>query len=275
MRLRRRPSFTAICIAAAAAAAATLLFTAEGCRRAAIQEPDALALIRERGTLRVAVEGVYLPWNFHGDDGKLTGFDVELARILAEKLGVEAEFVETVWDSLLPGLADGSWDIVCNEVEPTDDRAATYDFTVPYANITTVVVVRADRAADFPTPAALRGKTVAGSITSTYIAIARANGAYPVPTDTVEETMKLVEEGSADAMLDSNITFLDYKRVHPDTPLAVACENPDPSPVAIPMAKGEATESLRNALDAAIEELREDGTLRELSVRFFGGDLTK
>ena len=63
---------------------------------------DELSQIQESGVLKVGVEGTYPPYTYHDEDGELTGFDVEVAKAIADKLGVEADFTESAWDSLLP-----------------------------------------------------------------------------------------------------------------------------------------------------------------------------
>ena len=106
--------------------------SAAGASSAAGPAPvDLLEAIRTRGTLVVATEGAWSPWTFHDESDQLVGFDVEVAAALAEKLGVKAEFVEGAWDGLFAGLDSGRYDMVCNGVELTEERALTYDFTVP------------------------------------------------------------------------------------------------------------------------------------------------
>ena len=71
------------------------------------------------------------PWSYHDESDTLVGYDVEVSRAIAEKLGVEPEYVESDWDSLFAGLDAGRYDIVCNGVEVTEERAKTYAFTTP------------------------------------------------------------------------------------------------------------------------------------------------
>ena len=77
---------------------------------------DELAQIQESGKLKVGVEGTYPPYTYHDDNGELTGFDVEVAKAIADKLGVEADFTESDWDSLLAGIDSGRLDTVINAV---------------------------------------------------------------------------------------------------------------------------------------------------------------
>ena len=80
------------------------------------------------------------PWSFHDESDTLVGYDVEVSRAIAEKLGVEPEYVESDWDSLFAGLDAGRYDLVCNGVEVTEERAKTYDFTTPYGYIHTCLL---------------------------------------------------------------------------------------------------------------------------------------
>ena len=105
---------------------------------------DLLSTIQSRGTLIVALEGAWQPWSFHDADDTLVGYDVEVSRAIAEKLGVEPEYVESDWDSLFAGMDAGRYDMVCNGVEVTEERSKTYDFTTPYGYIHTALAVKKD-----------------------------------------------------------------------------------------------------------------------------------
>ena len=89
----------------------------------------------------MALEGAWQPWSFHDADDTLVGYDVEVSRAIAEKLGVEPEYVESDWDSLFAGMDAGRYDMVCNGVEVTEERSKTYDFTTPYGYIHTALAV--------------------------------------------------------------------------------------------------------------------------------------
>ena len=92
----------------------------------------------------VGVEGTYYPFTYHDETtNELTGFDIEIAKIVAQGLGVEVEFVESDWDSLLVALDTKKVDTVINDVTATDDRRLKYDFTNPYFYYGRQVVVKA------------------------------------------------------------------------------------------------------------------------------------
>ena len=90
---------------------------------------DRLAAAQARGTLIVALEGAWSPWCYHDDTDTLVGYDVEVSRAIAGQLGLEPEYVEGEWDGLFAGLDAGRYDIVCNGVEVTEERAKSYDFS--------------------------------------------------------------------------------------------------------------------------------------------------
>ena len=234
---------------------------------------DQLAAIKANGKLVVALEGAWQPWSYHDESDTLVGYDVEVSRAIAEKLGVEPEYVESDWDSLFAGLDAGRFDIVCNGVEVTDERAKTYDFTTPYGYIHTALAVRKDNE-DIKSFEDLKGKTTANSLASTYMELAESYGATVQGIDTLEETIQLLTAGRIDATLNADVSFYDYLNVHPDADFKLVAQTEDASHVAIPVRKGDDSASLLEAINTAIEELRADGTLKALGEKYFGQDIS-
>ena len=234
---------------------------------------DQLAAIQANGKLVVALEGAWQPWSYHDESDTLVGYDVEVSRAIAEKLGVEPEYVESDWDSLFAGLDAGRFDIVCNGVEVTDERAKTYDFTTPYGYIHTALAVRKDNE-DIKSFEDLKGKTTANSLASTYMELAESYGATVQGIDTLEETIQLLTAGRIDATLNADVSFYDYLNVHPDADFKLVAQTEDASHVAIPVRKSDDSASLLEAINTAIEELRADGTLKALGEKYFGQDIS-
>ena len=222
---------------------------------------DLLKTIQERGTIIVGLEGDWAPWSYVDENDELTGYDVEVAKAIADKLGVEIQIVPGEWDGLFAGMDAGRYDMVVNGVEVTEERADKYDFSTPYAYIRTALIVKGDNDS-IKTFEDLKGKKTANSIASTYMNLAESYGATCYGVSTLDETLTMV-------------SFTDYMAQHPDSNLKVVATTEDASNVAIPMRKGDETASLREAVNKAIDELREDGTLSELSTRFFGEDISK
>lgn len=235
---------------------------------------DLLKTIQERGTIIVGLEGDWAPWSYVDENDELTGYDVEVAKAIADKLGVEIQIVPGEWDGLFAGMDAGRYDMVVNGVEVTEERADKYDFSTPYAYIRTALIVKGDNDS-IKTFEDLKGKKTANSIASTYMNLAESYGATCYGVSTLDETLTMVLQGRVDATLNAIVSFTDYMAQHPDSNLKVVATTEEASNVAIPMRKGDETASLREAVNKAIDELREDGTLSELSTRFFGEDISK
>ncbi len=260
--------------------AAALLLTASlaGCGQEKPQATDMgndlLSAIQAKGEIVVAMEGTWAPWTYHNESGELVGYDVEVANAIAEKLGVKATFVEGGWDGLLAGLESGRYDIMVNGVDIDEERQEKYDFSVPYAYNRTAVIVRGDDDS-VQSMEDLSGKNTANTITSTYAAVAQKYGAQVTPVDDLNQTFELLLTERIDATLNAEVTYYDYMKAHPDANLKIACLDSEATQAAIPMRKGEETAALRQAIDQALNELSEDGTLSELSIKYFGVDLSQ
>nr|WP_325212600.1 transporter substrate-binding domain-containing protein [uncultured Oscillibacter sp.] len=233
-----------------------------------------LTQIQQRGEIIVAVEGTWAPWTYHDENDQLVGYDVEIARSIAEKLGVEVNFVEGEWDGLLAGLDAGRYDIMVNGVDIDETRAEKYDFSTPYAYNRTAVMVRADNE-EIRSMEDLDGKSTANTLNSTYANVAEGYGAEVTGVDDFIQTVELLNSGRIDATLNAEVSYYDYMAQHPDANIKIACIDPASTQVAIPMRKGEESAALLEAVNAALAELGENGTLSELSVKYFGTDISK
>lgn len=234
---------------------------------------DRLSQIEDKGQITVAMEGTWSPWTYHDASGQLVGYDTEVAKGIAEYLGVEAVFVEGEWDGLLAGLDAGRYDIMANGVDVTSERQEAYDFSIPYAYNRTAVITRTDSTIDSMDD--LAGKTTANTISSTYAEVAESYGAKVTGVDDLNQTFELLRTGRIDATLNAEVVFYDYMEVHPDAPFKIACIDDVVHEVAIPVKKGENSAALLEKINEAITEMSESGRLSELSMKYFGTDISR
>jgi len=239
---------------------------------AAAAEGDLLQQIQERGRLIIATEGNWSPWTYHDENDKLTGFDIEVGTLIAESLGVAPDFKEAAWDAILTGVDNRVFDIACNGVGYTEERAESYAFSDPYVYTEVALVVRKDNE-DIHTFEDLAGKKTANSPNSTYAQRAEAVGAEVTYVDTLGETMALLTQGRVDATINAKDSVNDYLSEHPDANIKIVLTVPGEK-VCYPMKKGGETDTLVAAVNEALAKAREDGTLAALSVKYFGQDLT-
>ena len=240
---------------------------------AAAMADSGLETIQSKGTLVIATEGNWSPWTYHDGNGVLTGFDIEIGTLIAERLGVKPEFKEVPWESILAGVDQNRFDIACNGVGYTEERAEKITFSDPYVYTEAVLVVRKDNQ-DINTLEDLQGKTTSNSPNSTYAMKAEEMGASVQYVDTLGETMMMLEQGRVDATINAKSSVDDYLREHPDANIRIALIFPG-EPVCYPVRKGAETETLIAAVNEILAKARENGTLKELSERYFGQDLTK
>lgn len=251
---------------------ASLVGSLAGIACSAAQEDDSLKAVQEAGVLKIGTEGTYAPYSYHDEDGNLTGFDIEIAEKVAEKLGVEAEFIETKWDAMIAGLDAGRFDIIANQVGITEERQEKYDFTEPYTYIHGALIVSEDNT-EIQSFEDLDGKKCAQTLTSNWGKTAESYGATLVGVDGFEQSIELIESGRADATLNSEVALYDYLEQKPDAAIKSVALSEEASIVGIPVRKGE--DALFEAINQAILELKEDGTLTEISEAYFGKDITQ
>ena len=237
------------------------------------QPADLLSQIQSRGSIVIATEGDWSPWTYHDEADQLTGLDVELGQLIAEELGVTAEFQETDWDAILAGVDSGRFDIACNGVGNTPERAEKYNFSIPYVYPRKALVVRKDNDT-IHTIADLAGKRTANSPNSTYAQIAEEAGAEVTYVNTLAETMQALEQGRVDATLNAKESVEDYLREHPDANLKIVYEE-EGTWVCIPTRKDAASESLLAEINKILDAAQRDGRLSALSEKYFGIDLTQ
>lgn len=233
---------------------------------------NSLESVKASGKLRIGTEGTYAPFTFHDADGKLTGFDVEIAEDVAKRLGVKAEFIETQWDGIFAGMDAKRFDTIFNEVSITDERKEKYDFSDPYIVSKAVLIVSEDNQ-DIKSFADLKGKKAGQSLTSNLGKIATDNGAEIVSTEGFNQAIDLLTSGRIDATVNDGLSFLDLKKQKPDIKIKKVDEIAEGSHSAAVFLKG--NDELVQAVNEALAAMQADGTYLKISEKYFGADVSK
>ena len=247
---------------------------AESAAGAESSEDDLLAKIQKSGKIVIAMEGNWAPWTYEDESGNLVGFEVEVSGAVAEKLGVTPEYVTGEWDGLLAGVQAGRYDVMANGVGYTDERAQAYYYSDFYAFNRTVLVVRGDNE-EIKSMEDLAGKTTCNSANSTYQLTAEKYGATVKDVESLSGTIDELLAGRVDATLNAEVSINDYMKEQPDANIKIAAYDPEVEQVGMIMPYGESSESLRAALNDALKQLRDDGTLAAISNKYFGMDITE
>ncbi len=229
--------------------------------------------IKERGTLRVGLEGTYPPFSFQGDDGKLTGFEVEFAQDLAKHLGVKAELKPTKWDGMLASLDAKRVDVVINQVTISDERKKKYDFSTPYTVSGIQALVKKGNEASVTKPDDLKGKKVGVGLGTNYEQWLREN-VQGVDVRTYDDDPTKYQDlrvGRINVILVDRLAALDLVKKTHDT-LAVAGAPFSRLDSGVALRKG--NPELLAAIDKAIAEMKQDGSLEKISQKWFGADVT-
>jgi L-cystine transport system substrate-binding protein len=259
-------------LALAACGATNSTSSSSSTSSSAASQGTVLKTIEKNKQLRIGVEGTYPPFSYHDTkSGELVGFEVEIAKVIAEDLGVEPVFVETKWDSLIAGLDVNKYDIVINNVGVTEERQKAYDFTDPYFESYGQLAVSKDSGVQ--TLADYSGKKSAQSTTSNFAQNARDLGAEIVPVDGFNQAVELVSSGRADGTINDYITFLTYFKEHPESTLKLIDEKlPSNDKIGIILQK-ENTD-FQTKLNDIIAKRTEDGTFKQIFEKYLGEDIS-
>ena len=258
----------------AATGVAAILFLAA---RFFIQpEDEAWARIQERGVITFATDPTYPP--FEGLDavgGDFFGFDIDLARALAERLGLKAEFEAVSYDGLIGTLVVGRDEAVISAWVIQPERGKEASFTPSYFNAGVVLVTRTNTTVSGEPQAWAAGKTLAAEYGSQGDALIRkwsrlVAGLTPISAPDTEAAMQAVMAGEADgALVDAVAAYEFLRRDVPMERLKIAAPIPESNAPYV-IAVSAKSQTLLRELSRALNEMEADGSLGELRVKWFG-----
>jgi len=205
--------------------------------------------------------------------GNLTGFDVEIGRAIAAKLGVKPEFTTTEWSGILAGLQAGKYDVIVNQVAATDKRREVFDFSGPYVISYPQLIIRADETRKLETAADLKGKKIGVGQGSNYAELAKSiDGAEVRTYPGAPEYLQDLATGRIDAAINDSL-LIPYLREKTKLPVKAGAPIGKPDSNAIPFRKG--SPKFQLAINKALEELKADGSYAKISTRWFERDVSK
>jgi len=224
-----------------------------------------------RGTLRIALEGTYPPFNFRDPaSGQLAGYDVDVAQTVAMRMGLDPQFVLTEWRAILPALRAGRVDVAISQVIITPQREKAFDFSAPYLYSQSQLIVRENERATYRTLVDLKRRKLGVRQDSVFEQQAMAVPGIDIKRyPAVPENLQDLAFGRIDALLDDSL-LVAYLVKQTQLPLKAGARIGAPERVGIAMRKGRP--AFRLAIDKALREARLDGTLRALSLKWFGQD---
>jgi cystine transport system substrate-binding protein len=241
---------------------------------AARADDDLLDQVKHRGTLQIALEGTFPPFNYKAPNGQLDGYDVDVAKAVAAKLGVKPEFVTTEWSGIIAGLQAKRYDVIVNQVAITPEREKALDFSPPYTYSTAQLIQRKNDDRQFKSLDELRGHKLGVSLGSNYNDMAKSVPGIDVKTyPGAPEYLRDLASGRLDAALNDRL-MLAYLIKTSNLPLRTGANvGTDEDQMGIPFRKG--NPKFAKAIADAIDQLKQDGTLTKISEKWFGIDVSK
>ncbi len=237
-------------------------------------EDTSLTDVQAKGTLVVGCDDGFPPMGFVGDNDEITGFDIELAKAVAEKMGVKAEVKAIDWPSKEMSLNSGKIDVIWNGYTINKDRNGQVEFTKPYLNNKQVIVVLKDSAV--MTKADLAGKVVAAQEDSSGLDAIQGDEEFANSVSAVNTYAQYLpalmdlQNGRVEAVVIDNVV-IDYVMNQTPGVYRVLAEDMGSEYYGIGCRKDGV--ALREAIDQALDEMAEDGTLDKLSGKWFGSNI--
>ena len=226
----------------------------------------------DKDTFVLGFDDTFVPMGFKGDDGKYTGFDIELAEEISKKIGKKIEYQPIDWTMKESELKNGNIDFIWNGFSITEERKKELDFTKAYLKNKQIIITLKD--SDIKTKEDLNGKVVAAQDQSSAV---DAIGDYKdnfkelVTFSTNDEALRDLEAGRCDAVVADEVLSKYYINLKGADNYKVLEDNFGEEEYAVGVRKGD--QELIDAWNKAYDELVKDGTASELSKKWFGDDI--
>ena len=251
---------------------ATLLLGVVGCGSSNDATTDATS--EDGNVIIVGLDDTFSPMGFRDENNELIGFDIDLAKAAGEKMGAEIQFQPIDWDTKEIEIKSGKIDLIWNGFTVTEERKETFEFTKPYLDNKQLIIVRDD--STIASKAELEGKKVGLQEASSALeAVSKdeiSQAFAEMPTyDTNVLAFQDLSIGRIDAVVADEITAKYYIENNPDCQLKTIDDDFGSEQYAVAANKGNT--ELIEKLQAALDEMNEDGTSAEISKKWFGEDI--
>lgn len=230
-----------------------------------------LEKIQEAGVLNVATSGTLFPSSYHDEEtNELTGYETEILRAIAERLGVEIEFSEMGYDGILTSVKNGTADVAAG-IDITEDRQEEFHFSDPTKYTVGGIVVRESDDSGIETLEDVAGKKAGGAATSIWSDMARELGAEIVPYDNATNDVYFRDIASGRIDIVMHDYFLSSTAVNKFSDLGVKMSDVQYNPTTSGMIFSQEDTTLVDEANSILQELRDEGVLSELSKEFYDG----
>lgn len=239
-----------------------------------------LADIKSSGVLRIGCEATYPPFTFR-DAGEIVGYDVDLAAVLCASLGVEAEFIDTQWSGVIPALYAGRFDVIMSSMSYRKERLEKVAFSIPYAEASQALLIRAEDAGAITSVSDLSGKVLGVKLGSPgemmkpaldeEISLAAGAGFAEVKIyDDHPAAYLALSQGSVDGVLNTLPTL---GQVMKDRPGAYALVRPVGQLNWAGIAARKEDPEIVEWLDGELTRLKDNGEIYALQEKWFGFEM--
>lgn len=239
---------------------------------------DAWSKIEERGSIIVGLDDTFVPMGFRDNSGNLTGFDVDLAKEAAARMDIKLEFQPIDWNLKEQELDSGNIDLIWNGYSISEERLKKVNFTKPYLDNRQVIVVLSD--SDINTKEDLKDRAVATQNSSSSLealekagAIADFKNGEAVLFDTYNEAFMDLEAGRVEAVVADEILARYYIAERGEEKYKVLEDDFGDEEYGVGVRLGDKT--LLEKLNKALDEMKGDGTAKEISEKWFGENIIK
>lgn len=232
--------------------------------------------IKEKGYFVVGLDDAFPPMGFRNENNQIVGFDIDLAREAAKRLGVDVKFQPIVWETKIEELNGGNIDVIWNGLTITEGRKKEMLFTRPYIEDHQIIVVRAD--SDIKTKEDLVGKKIGIQAGSSAVDAVEADPIYEKIEDNILEfesndlALRDLKGGGVDAVVVDEVVGRYYISKHAQD-YKVLEDNFGVEQFGIGLRKGD--KAFLAQLEKVLDEMKKDGTAAEISKKWFGEDIIK